>query len=121
MRAQNPQSFMSNMLQAVSILYKTRLPLILVFNKIDVVRHETMQVGICTNFAVFQGTSHGRCQFLRNRQSNRYIVPLYGKYDRLFTRVRKFAQRCPPFEMPRKAARKAHVGYGSGRRTWDMV
>jgi translation initiation factor IF-2 len=28
---------------AVSILYKTRLPLIIVFNKIDVVRHETMQ------------------------------------------------------------------------------
>mmetsp|Transcript_28358 Transcript_28358/g.71075 ORF Transcript_28358/g.71075 Transcript_28358/m.71075 type:complete len:363 (-) Transcript_28358:124-1212(-) len=41
-RAQNPQAFMSNMLQAVSILYKTRLPLIIVFNKIDVVRHETM-------------------------------------------------------------------------------
>ena len=33
---------MSNMLQAVSILYKTRLPLIVVFNKIDVVRHEEM-------------------------------------------------------------------------------
>jgi GTPase SAR1 family protein len=41
-RALNPQSFMSNMLQAVSILYKTRLPLIVVFNKIDVARHETM-------------------------------------------------------------------------------
>ena len=41
-RAQNPQAFMSNMLQAVSILYKTRLPMILVFNKIDVVRHEQM-------------------------------------------------------------------------------
>ena len=41
-RAQNPQGFMSNMLQAVSILYKTRLPLIVVFNKIDVVRHEEM-------------------------------------------------------------------------------
>ena len=41
-RALNPQSFMSNMLQAVSILYKTRLPLVVVFNKIDVARHETM-------------------------------------------------------------------------------
>jgi GTPase SAR1 family protein len=41
-RALNPQSFMSNMLQAVSILYKTRLPLIVVFNKIDVARHETL-------------------------------------------------------------------------------
>ena len=41
-RAQNPQAFMSNMLQAVSILYKTRLPMVVVFNKIDVVRHEQM-------------------------------------------------------------------------------
>eukprot|EP00879_Flechtneria_rotunda_P007023 GHRR01007373.1.p1 GENE.GHRR01007373.1~~GHRR01007373.1.p1 ORF type:complete len:289 (+),score=101.14 GHRR01007373.1:624-1490(+) len=34
------QTFMSNMLQAVSILYKTKLPLLLTFNKIDVARHE---------------------------------------------------------------------------------
>ena len=40
-RAMNPQAFMSNMLRQVSILYKTRLPLIVVFNKIDVARHET--------------------------------------------------------------------------------
>lgn len=31
---------MSNMLYACSILYKTKLPFILVFNKIDVTRHE---------------------------------------------------------------------------------
>merc|ERR1712007_384321 len=36
-RSQNPKSFISNMLQACSILYKNRLPLILVFNKCDVV------------------------------------------------------------------------------------
>eukprot|EP00798_Chlamydomonas_sp_ICE-L_P019855 gene19855-26549_t len=35
-----PQTFMSNMLQACSILYKTKLPMLLVFNKVDVVRHE---------------------------------------------------------------------------------
>eukprot|EP01025_Chloroclados_australasicus_P043214 TRINITY_DN46058_c0_g1_i1.p1 TRINITY_DN46058_c0_g1~~TRINITY_DN46058_c0_g1_i1.p1 ORF type:complete len:213 (-),score=33.46 TRINITY_DN46058_c0_g1_i1:59-697(-) len=39
-RCMNPQTFMSNMLQACSILYKTRLPIVLAFNKIDVVRHE---------------------------------------------------------------------------------
>ena len=39
-RCASPQSFMSNMLQACSILYKTKLPLLLVFNKVDVVRHE---------------------------------------------------------------------------------
>lgn len=39
-RCASPKTFMANMLQAVSILYKMRLPLILVFNKIDVQRHE---------------------------------------------------------------------------------
>ena len=35
-----PQTFASNMLQAVSILYKMQLPMVLAFNKIDVARHE---------------------------------------------------------------------------------
>ncbi|KAL4457380.1 hypothetical protein ABPG75_012245 [Micractinium tetrahymenae] len=39
-RCVGPQTFMTNMLQACSILYKTRLPVLLVFNKVDVARHE---------------------------------------------------------------------------------
>ncbi|CAL8469834.1 g9376 [Coccomyxa elongata] len=39
-RCVSPQTFMTNMLQACSILYKTKLPLLLVFNKVDVARHE---------------------------------------------------------------------------------
>lgn len=39
-RSQNPTTFMSNMLYAVSILYKSRLPFIVVLNKIDVVDHQ---------------------------------------------------------------------------------
>ena len=39
-RCVSPQTFMTNMLQACSILYKTKLPMLLVFNKIDVVHHE---------------------------------------------------------------------------------
>ncbi|WOL15116.1 GPN-loop GTPase 1 [Canna indica] len=39
-RSSNPVTFMSNMLYACSILYKTRLPLVLTFNKIDVAKHE---------------------------------------------------------------------------------
>jgi GTPase SAR1 family protein len=39
-RCGSPKTFMANMLQAVSILYKMRLPMILAFNKIDVARHE---------------------------------------------------------------------------------
>jgi len=44
-------------------------------------------------FAVFQGTSNGGRQFLRNRRSNCHIIPLYGKPDRLFTRVFRFEER----------------------------
>ncbi|XP_051135461.1 GPN-loop GTPase QQT2 [Andrographis paniculata] len=39
-RSSSPSTFMSNMLYACSILYKTRLPLILAFNKTDVAQHE---------------------------------------------------------------------------------
>jgi len=39
-RCVTPQTFGANMLQAVSILYKMQLPMVLVFNKIDVARHE---------------------------------------------------------------------------------
>ncbi|MEW5303850.1 MAG: hypothetical protein WDW38_000097 [Sanguina aurantia] len=38
-RCVNPQTFMSNMLQACSILYKTKLPMLLVFNKTDIAHH----------------------------------------------------------------------------------
>lgn len=38
-RSTNPTTFMSNMLYACSILYKTRLPFIVVLNKIDVEDH----------------------------------------------------------------------------------
>merc|ERR1711971_733027 len=40
LRCQSPHTFISNMLQACSILYKTRLPLVLVFNKCDVLGYE---------------------------------------------------------------------------------
>ncbi|XP_044498205.1 GPN-loop GTPase QQT2 isoform X3 [Mangifera indica] len=39
-RSASPITFMSNMLYACSILYKTRLPLVLAFNKTDVAQHE---------------------------------------------------------------------------------
>jgi len=38
--ASSPNTFMSNMLYACSMMYRTRLPLVVVFNKIDVVPHE---------------------------------------------------------------------------------
>ncbi|GAQ82611.1 interacts with DNA repair protein XPA [Klebsormidium nitens] len=39
-RTISPITFMSNMLYACGILYKTRLPLLLTFNKVDVARHD---------------------------------------------------------------------------------
>ena len=37
-RCNNPNTFSSNMLYALSIMYKMKLPLILVFNKLDLVK-----------------------------------------------------------------------------------
>jgi GTPase len=42
-RCENPNTFMSNMLYSLSILYKTKLPLVVVFNKIDVLDHSFAQ------------------------------------------------------------------------------
>merc|ERR1711904_379991 len=39
LRCQNPHTFICNMLQACSISYKTRLPLVLVFNKCDLIEY----------------------------------------------------------------------------------
>ncbi|KAI8916840.1 hypothetical protein BC831DRAFT_486514 [Entophlyctis helioformis] len=52
-RSTAPATFMSNMLYACSILYKTRLPFVLVFNKTDVVSHEFAKEWM-TDFESFQ-------------------------------------------------------------------
>jgi GPN-loop GTPase len=49
-RSANPVTFMSNMLYACSILYKTRLPLVLTFNKVDVAKHEFALEVFCRSF-----------------------------------------------------------------------
>jgi len=38
-RCENPNTFMSNMFYALSILYKAKIPLIVCFNKVDVLDH----------------------------------------------------------------------------------
>lgn len=42
-RCENPNTFMSNMLYSLSILYKSKLPLVVIFNKIDVLDHSFAQ------------------------------------------------------------------------------
>ena len=56
-RSENPTTFMSNMLYACSVLYKSRLPMICVFNKIDVVSHEFAQ-GWIQDFESFQEVNY---------------------------------------------------------------
>ncbi|KAG0320656.1 hypothetical protein BGZ99_004375 [Dissophora globulifera] len=52
-RTSAPATFMSNMLYACSILYKTKVPFILVFNKTDVKPHD-FAVEWMTDFEAFQ-------------------------------------------------------------------
>lgn len=52
-RTASTSTFMSNMLYACSILYKTRLPMVLVFNKIDVKDHAFAHEWM-TDFEAFQ-------------------------------------------------------------------
>ncbi|KAI9918563.1 hypothetical protein PsorP6_011488 [Peronosclerospora sorghi] len=52
-RTASPTTFMSNMLYACSILYKLKLPFLVVFNKIDVVRHD-LAMEWMTDFEAFQ-------------------------------------------------------------------
>lgn len=52
-RNRNPATFMSNMLYACSILYKTKLPLIVVFNKTDLQNHDFLDEWM-TDFEKFE-------------------------------------------------------------------
>lgn len=52
-RTTAPATFMSNMLYACSILYKSKLPFVLVFNKTDVVSHQFAEEWM-TDFESFQ-------------------------------------------------------------------
>lgn len=52
-RCVSPVTFMSNMLYACSILYKTKLPFLVVFNKIDIVDH-SFAVEWMRDFDAFQ-------------------------------------------------------------------
>jgi len=51
-RCTNPTTFMSNMLYACSILYKTKLPFVVVMNKTDIVDHQ-FAVKWTTDFTAF--------------------------------------------------------------------
>mmetsp|Transcript_22996 Transcript_22996/g.39123 ORF Transcript_22996/g.39123 Transcript_22996/m.39123 type:complete len:341 (-) Transcript_22996:23-1045(-) len=52
-RSKAPATFVANMMYACSVLYKTRLPLVLCFNKIDIVSHDFAKEWM-TDFMAFQ-------------------------------------------------------------------
>lgn len=70
---ENTSTFMSNMLYAISILYKTKLPMILVFNKTDV-KDESEAVEWMRDFETFQNAVQEEEE--QQRESGGYMGPL---------------------------------------------
>ncbi|EGP91185.1 uncharacterized protein MYCGRDRAFT_98423 [Zymoseptoria tritici IPO323] len=70
---ENTSTFMSNMLYAISILYKTKLPMILVFNKTDV-KSEEEAVDWMRDFEKFQEAVHAEEE--HQREGGGYMGPL---------------------------------------------
>lgn len=89
-RCDSPATFMSNMLYACSILYKTKLPFILVFNKTDVQPHH-FALQWMRDFESFQEALHEKRQQEADQGSG-YMHTLMGSMglvlDEFYSNIR---------------------------------